>query len=504
MAGQRVDDLYHRGQAARLCISPVNTMAQLAADRHLADRGFFAELPDGRTVPGAGFHTDRAWWAIRRPAPARGEHDGEGWAARPAPTAPPVAVALAAPGTSPGRPLDGIRVCDFTWIWAGPYCTQILAHLGADVIRLESPEHECLFRRLPFNPTELPLGPDTSGLFQIYNSDKRSLRIDLRHPDAADIVRRLVAVSDVVVENFAVGTMDKLGFGLDELRRINPDVVVASLSGYGQDGPSADYMAYGPAGGAVAGLYAATGYEGGDPAETGIAVGDPCTGITAAWAIVAALAARRRSGEVARVDVAMVEAVAATIGEVWMEYLAEGRPPGPLGNHDPQWSPHSCYPAAGEDRWVTIGCPDEASWRALCGVADPAWLDDARFATAADRKANEAALDELIGGWTSALDRWDVTHRLQAAGVAAFPSLSPLDLWSGDPQLAAIGMLERPEHPVGGRRVVPGIPWRLHNGPNGLRRPAPRLGEHTEEILLDLLGYHPEQVAHLAAVGALP
>jgi benzylsuccinate CoA-transferase BbsF subunit len=199
-----------------------------------------------------------------------------------------------------------------------------------------------------------------------------------------------------------------------------------------------------------------------------------------------------------------VEAVAATIGEVWMEYLAEGRPPGPRGNHDPQGSPHSCYPAAGEDRWVTIACPDEASWRALCGVADPAWLDDARFATAADRKANEAALDELIGGWTSALYRWDVTHRLQAAGVAAFPSLSPLDLWSGDPQLAAIGMLERPEHPVVGRRVVPGIPWRLHNGPNGLRRPAPRLGEHTEEILLDLLGYHPEQVAHLAAVGALP
>ena len=177
-------------------------------------------------------------------------------------------------------------MCDFTWIWAGPFCTQYLAHLGADVIRLESPAHECLFRRLPFNPAGTALGPDTGGLFQIYNSDKRSLRIDLGHPDAAGIVRRLVAISDVVVDNFAVGTMDKLGFGVEELRRINPDVVVVSLTGYGQTGPSAGYMAYGPAGGAVAGLYAATGYEGEAAAETGIAVGDPCTGMTAAWAVV--------------------------------------------------------------------------------------------------------------------------------------------------------------------------------------------------------------------------
>ena len=233
--------------------------------------------------------------------PERGQHDGEGWLPRPSgrPRAPvggaggrpPPATASAG-----ARPLEGVRVCDFTWIWAGPMCTQYLAHLGADVIRLESPGHLCLFRRLPFNPPDHPAGPDTTGLFQLYNSDKRSVRLDLRHPDAGEVIRRLVARSDVVVENFAVGTLANLGFGVDELRRINPDVIVASLSGYGQTGPSADYMAYGPAGGAIAGLYDVTGYEDGPAAETGIAVGDPCTGMTAAWAIVAALAARRRTG----------------------------------------------------------------------------------------------------------------------------------------------------------------------------------------------------------------
>ncbi len=263
-------------------------------------------------------------------------------------------------------------MCDFSWIWAGPFCTQHLANLGADVIRLESPEHLCLLRRLPFNPPDLPLTPDTAGGFHLYNTDKRSVGIDLAHPEARAVVERLISMSDIVVDNFAVGTMAKLGFGVEDVRRINPDAIVVSLTGYGQTGPAAGYMAYGPAGGAIAGLYAATGYEGGDPMETGIAVGDPCTGLTAAWAVLAALSARRRNGEVARVDVAMAEAVAATVGELWMEYQATGESPTPAGNHDPIWAPHNCYPAQGEDRWVTIACPTQACWLALCRVIDSA------------------------------------------------------------------------------------------------------------------------------------
>ena len=507
MATQQVDELYHAAQRARVAMTPVATMAQLEANTQLAARGFFAVDPSGERFPGPGFQLDRPWWAIRSSAPEPGANDGEGWlrprapAASPAPAAPPAAPAPPAPAPA-GLPLAGVRICDFTWIWAGPTCTQILGHLGADVVKLESPEHLCMFRRLPFNPPDLALDPDTAGAFQLYNTDKRSLGLDLTHPDAAPIVRRLVETSDVVIDNFGVGTMARLGFGADQLRAINPDVIVVSLSGYGQTGPTADYMAYGPAGGALAGLYAANGYEDGSAAETGIAIGDPATGITAAWATMAALVARRRGAEAATVDVAMVEAIAATVGELWMEYRAEGRSPAPTGNHDPAWSPHNCYPADGDDRWVTIACPDDEAWTALARVIDPALPGHARFATAEGRKANETELDALIAAWTSTRDRWEATRLLQDAGVAAFPSLSPRELWQGDPQLDATGMLERPVHPRTGARTVPGIPWRFDHADNGLRRPAPLLGEHTDEVL-GQLGYLPEEIDALAQRGVV-
>lgn len=502
MAGQRVEELCSAAQAGHICISPVNTIRQLEVDPHFRERGFFADSPDGLRVPGPGFRIDRTWWALRRNAPAPGEHNGERWQAR-AVAAGVTAAGLREPPETAPLPLAGVRVCDFSWIWAGPFCTQELAHLGADVIKLESPFHLCMFRRLPYAPAGMALTPDTAGVFHLYNSDKRSVGIDLGNAAAREVIERLVSISDVVVDNFGVGTMARLGFGPDDLRRINPGVIVVSLSGYGQDGPNAHYMAYGPVGGAVAGLYSANGYEGGEPSETGIAIGDPGTGIAAAWAVVAAIVARRRTGEVATIDVAMVEAVAATTGELWMEYRSAGRLPVPMGNHDPVWCPHNCYAAAREDHWVTIACTTEDSWRALCSVVDPALGQDTRFATAEGRKQHEAELDSRISAWTSNRDRWEVTRLLQSVGVAAFPSLSPLDLWGGDAQLEAIGMLERPEHPAVGERTIPGIPWRLRPGPNGLRRPAPLLGQHTVEVLTDLLGYSLDEVERLVDAEAV-
>jgi len=513
-AEQSLQDVYHRGQELRICITPVYRMDQLADDAQFTARNFLRTGPDGLQLPGPGFQFDWPAWELRRPAPAPGEHDGQGWdtaAPEPlSPTAPPVP-AGAAP--LPARPLEGIRVCDFTWVWAGPYCNQMLAHLGAEVVRLESPDHLCLFRRLPFNPPELPLTPDSNGLFQLYNSDKRSVGIDLRHPEAKDVVRRLVAQSDVVIENFAAGALADLGFSVEELRAINPDVIVVSCTGYGQNGPSAAYMAYGPAGGAAAGLYAANGYAEEDKAyETGVAVGDPGTGLTAAFATVAAIVAKRRTGKASRLDIAMVEAIGATVGELWMQYLSEGVPPGPTGNQDPQWAPHGVYATAASDEggeWVTIACATDAQWQALVEVAGKrpdGSLDtrfaDPRFATAEGRKAHEAEIDGLLSEWVRGRDRWELTGILQAAGVAAVPSISPLELWTSNEQLAAIGMLEQPDHPVTGRHTVPGIPWRLTNGANGLRRPAPTLGQHTDEVMAEL-GYSPDEVAALKASGAL-
>ncbi|MDH4077706.1 MAG: CoA transferase, partial [Acidimicrobiia bacterium] len=297
------------------------------------------------------------------------------------------------------------------------------------------------------------------------------------------------------------------------LRAINPDVIAVSCTGYGQNGPSAAYMAYGPAGGAAAGLYAANGYPDEDKAyETGVAVGDPGTGLTAAFATVAAIVAKRRTGRVSRLDIAMVEAIGATVGELWMQYLSEGAPPGPAGNQDPQWAPHGVYATAGSQdggQWVTIACTTDAQWQALVEVAGKrpdgsldARFADPRFATAEGRKAHEAEIDGLLSAWVRGQDRWELTGRLQAAGVAAVPSISPLELWTSNEQLAAIGMLEQPDHPVTGRHTVPGIPWRLINGPNGLRRPAPTLGQHTDEVMAEL-GFSPDEVGALKACGAL-
>jgi crotonobetainyl-CoA:carnitine CoA-transferase CaiB-like acyl-CoA transferase len=497
MASQRVDELYVAAQAARVCISPVSTMAQLDANPHFLAREFFADTPDGLRLPGPGFRSDQGWWALRRSAPSAGEHTGEDWWPRHVVTAGPMT------DDPIQRPLINVRVCDLSWIWAGPFCTQILAHLGADVIKLESPEHLCMFRRLPYPPNGVALTPDTAGVFHLYNTDKRSVGIDLGNDGAHAIVERLVKCSDVVIDNFAVGTLARLGYGPDELRAMNPDVIVVSLSGYGQTGPAKNYMAYGPAGGAVAGLYAANGYEGGDAAETGIAIGDPGTGLNAAWGVVAALSARRNHGVAATLDGAMVEAVAATVGEPWMEYVTTGNVPLPAGNHDALWSPHQCYASAGIDQWVTIACTSEESWHALCSLADPSLLNDQRFSTAADRKSNERELDAIIGAWTQTRDRWAVAKQLQAVGVAAFPSLSPRDLWTGDPQMLALGMLEQPLHGVLGRRTLPGVPWLTTPGPNGLQRAAPMLGEHTDEVLIDVLGYSADEVQALIDAGAV-
>jgi len=401
-------------------------------------------------------------------------------------------------------------VCDFTWIWAGPFCTQLLAHLGAEVVRIESPDFLCLLRRLPFHPPGVEASPDSDGMFHIYNSDKRSIGLDLRHPDVRPVIDAMIANSDVVIDNFAAGTLASLGYSLEAIRALNPDAVVVSLTGYGQDGPYAEYMAYGPCGGAFAGLYAANGYEGGMPMETGIAIGDPATGLTGAFATMAALAARTRGEAPARVDVAMVEAIAATVGELWMQYQATGEAPGPIGNRDPQWAPHNVYRTA-EDQWLALACTSDDQFRALIGLAPEevaARLAEPRFATEAGRKAAEDDLDAILAGWLDGTDRAAVVEALAAAGVPAAASLSPLELWGGDvgpghEQMHAIGMLERPDHPLTGARVIPGVPWRLRNRPNGLRRPAPMLGQHTDEVLAEL-GFDRDAVDRLAAAGALP
>jgi benzylsuccinate CoA-transferase BbsF subunit len=312
-----------------------------------------------------------------------------------------------------------------------------------------------------------------------------------------EIVKELIKQSDVVVDNFATGVMDNLGLSYDDLKQIKPDIIVASISGFGHSGPQKKYMGYGPAMAPVSGLSSLTGYQGGSPQEVGISYGDPNSGIHAAAAVCAALVARQRTGQGQYIDVSLFEAVAALVSEGWMDYVMNGTQPERDGNHDPIMAPHNCFRCAGEDAWVSIACGSDAEWQALCqAMGQPQLARDARFATAPDRKANEDELEKLLTAWTSQRDRWAITQMLQETGVAAFPAMSASDL-AEDKNLEARGAFSRLPHPEVGARLHMGIPWLLAESPNGVRAPAPLLGQHTDEVMRDVLGYTPEEIARL-------
>jgi crotonobetainyl-CoA:carnitine CoA-transferase CaiB-like acyl-CoA transferase len=377
-----------------------------------------------------------------------------------------------------------------------------LAHLGAEVIKLESEGRPDLGRRLPiFAPDDTPT-LNASGYFNQWNQGKKSVHLNLGQPEAIAVAKRIIAECDVVVDNFATGVMDRLGLGYEALRELRPDIIVASISGYGDVGPLAEYMAYGPAIAPLAGLSSLTGYAGGEPREVGISLGDPTAGITAAVAISAALVARELTGRGQHIDVSLWESTAALAGEGWMEFAMNGALPERMGNRDPHMAPHGCFRCAGEDDWVSIACADDAEWRALAEVIAPGLADDPRFRSAADRKRNEEELEKHIQVWTRERDRWDVTRALQAVGVPAFPSLSTEDLVR-DPHLNERGFFARLEHPEVGVRTHAGIPWRLEHGPNGVREPAPVLGADTDAVLGGLCGYSPEDIRRLRDEGVL-
>ncbi|MXV86026.1 MAG: CoA transferase [Acidimicrobiales bacterium] len=505
IAAQPVTELFHRGQAERLAFAPVNTVAQMAADPHLAARDFLVtyEQPGlgDITVPGAPSRLTNSWWSIRRPAPSLGEHSGASFAATDTATASLPASSPASSATPSNRPLDGVTVADFTWVWAGPYCTLHLAHLGATVIKVESSARPDLGRRLPTQSGRHTPTLDTNGYFNQYGQGKQSITIDLGTAEGRALAKRLALACDLVVSNYATGVMDEWGLGYEALAAERPDVIVGVISGYGHHGPYQSYMGYGPTTGPLSGLASMTGYPGTDADELGVSLGDPAAGIATAYALVAALVARRRTGEGQFIDTSMWEATTACTVEGWMEWVMRGTQPDPMGNLDPLWSPHNLYRCAGNDDWVAVCCVDEAEWAALARITgiDP---DDERFATAAGRKANEAELDKLIGAWTRERDQWDITELLQAAGVPAFPSLSSRSL-EVNPHLAERGLIERLDHPVVGQMSHVGIPWLLTDGTNGVRSPAPTMGQHTHGALADVLGLNPAEIAALEAAGAL-
>jgi benzylsuccinate CoA-transferase BbsF subunit len=399
-------------------------------------------------------------------------------------------------------PLAGIRVADFSWVWAGPHCTLQLAHLGAEVVRVETSTRICVTRMLPpfadFTPS-----PDRSGYFNQYNQGKKSLALDMKKPEALEVAQRLSAASDVVVENFASGVMDRMGLGYDVLRALRPDVIMIALSGYGAAGPDHDKVSYGPAQVPLSGMSSLTGYRDFPPMHVGISYGDPTGGLHGAVAVLAALMHRARTGEGQYIDLSQWETSIAVLGEaVLAETLGDGAPARD-GNRDPYMAPHGVFPAAGDDRWIAIAVEDDDGWRRLAAcLAHPDLADDPRFATLAARKRNEDALEAIVAEWTAARSPDDATAALQAAGIPAYMSARNQDL-AESPHIQARGYFVEHDHPVVGRRVHAGIPWRLNEHPSQVRAAAPCLGADTDQVLRDVCGYDDAAIARLRAADVL-
>ena len=393
-------------------------------------------------------------------------------------------------------PLDGIRVADFCWAWAGPYGALQLAHLGADVIRIESAKRLCPSRLIPPWPDNKS-GVNRAGYFNQYNQGKRSLTLDLKAPEAIDIAKTLVSKSDIVMNNFASGVMEKLGVGYDVLRRIKPDIIMVSLPGYGTSGPEKDFVSYGPPQVAQSGLSALTGYVGGPPMMAGFSYGDPNGGVHATFAVMAALLHREKTGQGQYIDLSQWEAAIMLLPEALMDYSMNGTQPERMGNRDPHMAPHGVFRSKGDDRWISLSVRDEAEWQRLCEVmGQPALSADARFASLAARKENEAALEAIVTAWTQERTADEATQALQNAGIPAYPALDALDMVNS-PHVGARDYFVELEHPEVGTRRHMGIPWTMSRTPCEIRRPAPCLGQDTDAVLTDIVGLSQDEIAAL-------
>ena len=409
-------------------------------------------------------------------------------------------------------PLSGIRVCDFTWVWAGPYCTLQLAHLGAEVIRIETKTRPCVTRMLPPWPDGTFDSLDKSGYFNQYNQGKKSLSLNFKHPEARDAAWRLIKQSDIVINNFASGVIEKMGFGYEMVKKANPKVIMISLSGYGDTGPYSKYVAYGPAQVPLSGLSALTGYKGFPPMHAGFSYADPNAGVHGAFALICALFHRAKTGEGQYIDMSQWECAMDLLSEGILEYTMNGREPERVGNRDPHMAPHGIFKCLDLpekildvtiDQWVSIVCADDAEWERLArAIGQPGLSTGTRFKTLAARKQNEDALEAIITEWTSQRRVANVVTELQNAGVAA-GACADSKYISEDPHLNERDYFVYREHPAVGKRQHCGMPWRMSETVCEVKSAAPALGQHTDELMTGLLGFSKAEVEKMRADGAL-
>ncbi|HEU4841755.1 MAG TPA: CoA transferase, partial [Ilumatobacteraceae bacterium] len=495
-------ELFEGGIARGATLAPVNTVADVLELEQLTARDYWdaVTLPSGRVLRAAGaFVKAAAPVAWTRPAPDVGEHTREVLDA----LAPRVVARDRVPpprGPAP-LPLEGVRVADFSWIGVGPITAKALGDHGATVVHIEHDKPADRLRLVgPFK--DGIAGVNRCQFFGSFNTSKLSLQLDLKHPVGNDIARRLLGWCDIALDSFTAGTMGELGLGYDVARALNPDIIMATTCLLGQYGPAAKLAGYGYHAAAVSGFYEITGWDDRPPAGPFNAYTDTIAPRFLTTALLAALDHRRRTGEGQFIDQAQMESALHFLAPELLDVQVSGRTARRAGNHDLDAAPHDAYPCAGTDQWCAIAVETDDQWRALRqAMGAPAWAMDPALDTAAGRRARTVDVDRELAAFTSGHAAGALMTMLQAAGVPAGMVQRSSDHLR-DPQLAHRAFFRRLEHPEMGEVPYEGHQYTIRGYDNGPRLPAPCLGEHTYEVLSEILGLDDEEVAAILGSGA--
>lgn len=499
------EELYRFGLEHGVSLAPVNTLAELLALDHLEVRDYWRDVAigEGVKVRGAGAWAKPSNGALtlRSGAPALGEHSED------------IRAELAAGGsrkrtrvpvesTDGELPFAGLKVVDFAWVGVGPISTKFLADHGATVVRVESESRPDVLRgSVPAKDGEL--GLNRSQFFGDFNTSKLSITLDMKRGEARDIARRLVAWADVFVESFAPGAIGRMGLGYEAVKKLNPGIVMVSTCLMGQTGPARSLAGYGYHTAAIAGFYEVTGWPDRPPCGPWIAYTDTIAPRFVTTILAAALDHRRRTGEGCFVDLAQLEASLHFLGPELLDLQLNGRMVKRLGNRSPHAAPQGCYACAGDDQWVAIGVDSDGQWQSLCAAIGHAELaQDPRLATLDGRQAAHDRIDRAITAWTRERTPQSAMTNLVEAGVPAGVVQRSRDLLK-DGQYEHRGFYRYLDHPEMGHIPYAGHQYRISDYDNGPRGPAPLLGQHSFEVLTDILGLSDEAVGAAYANGAV-
>ena len=392
--------------------------------------------------------------------------------------------------------LKGIRVADFSWIWAGPYAASLLAYMGAEVIKIESRSRIDQTRKGTIMDTDNFDGLNYSPTFNNANLNKKGISLDISTPEGSALAKKIVAECDIVISNMRPGKMEKLGLGYEDLKKVKPDLIMIESSGFGCTGPYRSYAGFAPIFASFGGLAYVTGYEDGEP-NVMSGVQDLRVGTLSAFITLTALVHRQKTGEGQYIDLSSSECMSTLIGPELMEYTMNGRNAKRNGNQDAIMAPHNVYRCKGDDKWISIAVGNNEEWRSLCeAMGNPEWCRKPEYEDAFGRYADRHEIDEKIGAWTVNFEHEELMEKLQAVGVAAMPSFDAEEILT-DPHSKARGLFTTVQHPKIGEQVVMGPAWKFSETPAKVTKAGPLMGENNEEIFCDLLKMPKDQFEKL-------